>query len=188
MPTGIYKRTKKMITGKHMLGRKLSDITKGNMSKARMGDNNPSKRIDVRKKLSKVMLGNTNGFKKGHIGLVGKKNPNWKNGISKQKDYNRIRQKEWRNKNREYTNFLTGRRRIKRMNADGSHTLGEWQHLKAQYNWTCPCCKRSEPKIKLTQDHIIPISKGGSDNIENIQPLCGSCNCKKYTKIIKYKI
>lgn len=70
--------------------------------------------------------------------------------------------------------------------SSGYFTLTEWQTLKAQYNWTCPACRKAEPKIKLTVDHIIPILKGGSNNIENIQPLCGSCNSKKNTKIIKY--
>lgn len=78
------------------------------------------------------------------------------------------------------------KRRVIKLGNGSSHTLKEWENLKAQYNWTCPCCKKSEPEITLSQDHIIPLSKGGSDNIENIQPLCRSCNCKKSAKIIKY--
>jgi 5-methylcytosine-specific restriction endonuclease McrA len=69
------------------------------------------------------------------------------------------------------------------------HTLEtrkKWELLKKQYGYTCPMCGKKEPKIKLTEDHIIPLSKGGSDYIENIQPLCVSCNTKKYTKIIKF--
>ena len=89
---------------------------------------------------------------------------------------------------RGYKLFLNGRRRVLRLNAEGTHTLGEWENLKAQYNWICPSCGKQEPTISLTEDHIIPLSKGGSDNIENIQPLCRSCNCKKNTKIVKYLV
>ena len=82
--------------------------------------------------------------------------------------------------------FLNKRWRATRSGAEGGHKQGEWETLKTQYNWTCPCCKRSEPEVILTEDHIIPLSKGGSDNVENIQPLCKSCNCRKHTDIIKY--
>lgn len=97
----------------------------------------------------------------------GKNHPRWKGGYKR---------KLWNN----------NKRRIMKTGNGGSHTLEDWENLKAQYNWTCPCCKKSEPKIKLTEDHIVPLSQGGSDNIENIQPLCRSCNSKKHNKIIKY--
>src|SRR3990167_2880136 len=99
----------------------------------------------------------------------------------------------WRGGTNTYEHHLlhNKQRKIKKEGNGGSHTLGEWETLKAQYNWTCPCCKKQEPfngqhSEKLTEDHIIPISKGGSDNIENIQPLCHSCNSKKHNKVIKY--
>ncbi len=92
-----------------------------------------------------------------------------------------------RTENKIYKNWLKNKRNKQKrlLNKNGSsHTFGEWENLKAQYNWTCPACKKSEPQIKLTEDHIIPLSKGGSDNIENLQPLCQSCNSKKHNKII----
>lgn len=97
--------------------------------------------------------------------------------------------KDGRSKLPGYKSFLNEKRRVIKLNATGSHTFGEWETLKAQYNWTCPSCKRREPIIKLTEDHIIPLSKGGSDNIENIQPLCGVCNSRKCAKLLpKYEL
>ena len=62
----------------------------------------------------------------------------------------------------------------------------DWELLKKQYNFQCPSCEKKEPNITLSEDHIIPLTKGGSDYIENIQPLCRSCNSIKRQKTIKF--
>ncbi len=100
--------------------------------------------------------------------------------------------KDGRCKDPEYIKFqkrqCVHKRKSRIKEAIGSHTFGEWELLKIQYGFKCPCCGKSEPEIKLTEDHIIPLSKGGSDFIENIQPLCFHCNNKKHTKIIKFDL
>ena len=116
----------------------------------------------------------------------GEKAGGWKDGRMLQKGYHQKTIKEWKEKNVKRVLFLNARRRARKINAEGLHTFGEWELLKKQYGYTCPCCRRKEPEIQLTEDHIIPLSKGGSDYIENIQPLCRSCNCKKHTKIVKF--
>lgn len=105
----------------------------------------------------------------------------------KRREQDRINRNIWAKKNRSLLTYYQHRHRLLKKQIGGSHTLSEWETLKAQYNWTCVPCKRQEPEIKLTEDHIIPTSQGGSDNIENIQPLCRNCNSSKYTKIIRYE-
>lgn len=77
------------------------------------------------------------------------------------------------------------RRRAKVAGVGGSHTEAEWQTLCSYYMDQCLSC--GEIPDLLTRDHVVPITKGGSDDISNIQPLCAGCNSRKHTKIIDYR-
>jgi len=93
----------------------------------------------------------------------------------------------WAKRNPEKKAFENGKRRAMKINAKGSHTLEEWEELKKKHDYRCAICDEREPFVgqkseRLTEDHIVPLSKGGTDDIGNIQPLCFSCNCKKYNK------
>jgi len=48
------------------------------------------------------------------------------------------------------------------------------------------CLKCGSDKIAL--DHVIPIVKGGLNEIDNLQPLCKKCNSSKGDKIIDYRL
>ncbi len=44
--------------------------------------------------------------------------------------------------------------------------------------------KEDGKEIMLTIDHIVPRSKGGANHIDNYQPMCEPCNCKKADKVV----
>jgi 5-methylcytosine-specific restriction endonuclease McrA len=77
--------------------------------------------------------------------------------------------------------------RARKRAAGGTFTPAEWEALKAHYNYQCLCCALREPDIKLTADHIVPVSKGGRNDINNIQPLCITCNLRKGTACTDYR-
>lgn len=90
----------------------------------------------------------------------------------------------WRQRNPEKTRAASHRRRARLSNAGQSFTAKEWNNLCKKYNYRCLACGK---KKKLEVDHIIPLSKNGSASIDNIQPLCRSCNSKKGTNEIDYR-
>ncbi|MCA0177975.1 MAG: HNH endonuclease [Proteobacteria bacterium] len=70
----------------------------------------------------------------------------------------------------------------------GLHTKNQWLEKLRTYD-ACPRCgrqwaeipKRPNPRYRnvWTKDHIVPLSRGGTDDISNIQPLCYQCNFGK---------
>lgn len=82
-----------------------------------------------------------------------------------------------------FRHFVRNREAQKKANG-GNFSLKEWEDMKLASKYTCKYCGLKEPKIKLTQDHIQPLSKGGKHDVGNIQPLCFSCNSRKKDKII----
>lgn len=70
----------------------------------------------------------------------------------------------------------------------GSHSLEDWNRVRAGTGGLCLGCMKRVGAKGLTKDHIIPVSRGGSGNIENIQPLCGSCNSEKGIDTWRFRI
>lgn len=43
-------------------------------------------------------------------------------------------------------------------------------------DFTCQYCGRKSPEVILEVDHIVPVSRGGRDNFENLTTSCRECN------------
>lgn len=74
------------------------------------------------------------------------------------------------------------RMRAKRLN----HMLRPyWEWLCQYLDFRCQMCQEPKAFFDLEVDHIHPLSKGGTNTWDNIQPLCESCNLKKLDKIME---
>jgi len=66
----------------------------------------------------------------------------------------------------------------------GTHTKNEWENMRSFFGECLKCGSDND----IVKDHVVPIYQGGSDSIENIQPLCRRCNASKGSESINYKL
>lgn len=48
-------------------------------------------------------------------------------------------------------------------------------------------CLKCGSTERIEMDHIVPVSLGGENTMDNLQPLCKICNIKKGKKIVDYR-
>jgi 5-methylcytosine-specific restriction endonuclease McrA len=97
---------------------------------------------------------------------------------------NRAKRMEWE-ANYRRTETYRAKNRINQNNyhalkagAHGSHTLDEFNAVLIAQAYRCFYCG-IDISSGATQDHFIPLSKGGSNWIENIRAACITCNISK---------
>lgn len=73
-----------------------------------------------------------------------------------------------------YAHVLEGTKKRRRMSPALSRAVFDRDRR------TCQHCGSS---ARLTVDHIIPVSKGGADDMDNLQTLCLSCNARKGARV-----
>lgn len=120
----------------------------------------------------------------------GENHPQYLHGYgNKHPEQMKIYRQRYYEKNRKLCYERAFLHKIKRRNVQMGHTFQQWLNLLKEHDNRCFYCKDKMTKTpgakQRTRDHIIPISKGGNDTMDNIVPACRSCNSSKGTKDFK---
>ena len=73
---------------------------------------------------------------------------------------------------------------VREYSAQGNFTRREFKELCESYGGICLRCRK---RRRLQRDHVIPLKAGGTNTIDNIQPLCSRCNSVKGATIKDYR-
>jgi len=108
---------------------------------------------------------------------------NWKaNNKERKKEVD----KKWTQDNPEKVRERDRRRRARKYdaikNASIKVTHEDIELLKKTFNESCAYCGSTD---KPTIDHIVPLAKGGTHEIENLLPCCRFCNSSKHCSPIQ---
>jgi 5-methylcytosine-specific restriction endonuclease McrA len=76
------------------------------------------------------------------------------------------------------------RRRARLSGASGSVAATEWVALRARWGENCLKCGSVE---RLQWDHVVPLARGGTHHITNLQRLCRRCNERKQASTADYR-
>jgi 5-methylcytosine-specific restriction endonuclease McrA len=91
--------------------------------------------------------------------------------------------KKWRVRNLDWYRCKEQRRKAAKLASPSDFTDYDWQALLYIYDERCAYCRKSN--IPLHMDHVIPLSRGGTNTTDNIVPACKKCNTSKGDKLLQ---
>jgi len=92
------------------------------------------------------------------------------------------RTKRYREKNLDKYCVYSQNRRALKLLLPHTLTTQQWDNIKQAFDNKCAYCGKQLP---LTQEHFIPLSKGGEYTNNNVIPSCQSCNSSKGNKLFE---
>lgn len=92
-----------------------------------------------------------------------------------------VKEKYYKSEKFKLSNLNRANKRRSMVNSENSLTVSDWKNILSEYNHSCVYCGS---KKRLTQDHIVPVSKGGTHVKDNVVPACQSCNSSKNNKTL----
>lgn len=87
----------------------------------------------------------------------------------------------WNRANPEKKRSYVRNRRARKRNAEGSHTDKDIQAIWDRQGGMCVYCPADLRITGHHVDHIVPLSRGGSNWPSNLQCLCPDCNLRKWS-------
>jgi 5-methylcytosine-specific restriction endonuclease McrA len=100
---------------------------------------------------------------------------------AKNRERIRVEQKAYRQDNPEVDRNLRRLKRVRRKELGVIDlTTQEWLEVLECFDYCCAYCFQSG--VGLTQDHVVPISKGGNHTKSNVVPACVTCNSSKHAR------
>lgn len=126
---------------------------------------------------------NARNWELAHLIRVRERARHWrKRNVGHLREYRR----EWYRKNaareRQRNRIIKAKRRD--WVAGATYSPVAWRAMCDWFSNVCLCCGRTD---LLEADHVRPLARGGANTIDNLQPLCLSCNRSKGARHIDYR-
>lgn len=97
------------------------------------------------------------------------------------RDRRRRQRREWGKRHPEKSGQYRHERAARLAAAPGTHSEADWQRILNRHGGQCAYCHAAPATVR---EHVVPLSRGGSNYIGNILPACLPCNSSKRDRLL----